>query len=116
MAADADRTLFDGIVDAVGDDNGADEATIQARFEEFHRANPHVYALFVRFATEAIRSGRENYGAKAIFERVRWHVAIETQGDDFRLNNNYTSRYVRMFEREHPQHQGFFRTRELRAQ
>ena len=53
---------------------------------------------------------------KALFERVRWHVAIE-QGDDvFKVNNNLTSHYARLIMTCEPDLAEFFETRELRAQ
>lgn len=87
--------------------------TIQERFEAFHGANPHVFAAFRRFAQEALAAG-QHVGAKAIWERMRWHLAIETRGDSFKLNNNFTSRYARLLERTDPRFAGFFETRRLR--
>jgi hypothetical protein len=60
------------------------------------------------------RTGRTHYSMKGIFERVRWHHDIETNTrEPFKLNNNYTARYVRLIEKEYPNLVGFFRTREL---
>lgn len=90
--------------------------TIQQRFEKFHQDNPAIYELIMRFTKEAQRRGFKNYSIKGIFERVRWHMNIETDSkDEFKLNNNYTSRYVRLIEQKHPELSGFFRTRELTA-
>lgn len=91
---------------------------IQMKFEEFHANNPHVYKLIMRFIGEAKRRGFKHYTIKGIFERVRWHMNIETYAtgnDEFKLNNNFTSRYVRLIEQRHPELTGFFRTRELTA-
>jgi hypothetical protein len=83
------------------------------RFWEYHRANPHVFILFARFAMQVKHNGHDHYSAKAIFERVRWHFSVETTGEDFKLNNNYTSRYARLLAEEYPEFEGFFRNREL---
>ena len=89
---------------------------LQQRFLNYHAKNPHVYALFKKFAKDAKSKGRKHFGAKAVIERVRWSVNIDTDSlDEFKLNNNYTSRYVRMLEQEDPSFLGFFRKRELRA-
>ena len=88
--------------------------TIQERFAAFDRANPHVYRLLVRFAFEA-KARRTRYSLKALFERIRWHVQIETGGEEFKLNNLYTSRYARKLIAEYPEFEGFFETRELKA-
>lgn len=83
---------------------------IKADFEQYHAANPHIYAAFVQF-TLYIIGKRERFGAKAIMERVRWHT-LESGDDGFKINNNYTALYARKFMREHPEHAGFFVTRE----
>lgn len=86
--------------------------SIQERFERFHAEHPEVYELFVRFASELRRAGRERYGAKSIAERIRWHYAT-SGGPDFKLNNVFVSRYARKIIDEHPEFAGFFETRRL---
>lgn len=83
----------------------------QEKFYQYHNANPQVYQMFERFALEAILSGRKNFGAGAIAERMRWYTAIETKGDDFKICNDYRAFYARLFEEINPKHQGFFRKR-----
>ena len=85
------------------------------RFKDFHEANPHVYELIKRFTMEAIAAGFKHYGIQSIAERVRWHTAIETEGEALKLNNNHTAYYARMFMDDYPDHEGFFRTRVLTA-
>lgn len=87
----------------------------EARFEAFHRDNPHVYELFKKYTLEAIASGRETYSTISIFERIRWFTDIETQGDPFKINQNFAAYYGRQSMRDHPEHEGFFRTRKLRS-
>ncbi len=90
---------------------------LDAAFMEHHRANPAVWSLFERFALEAARAGRKHFGAKAVFERMRWHIEFETKDSlaDWKLNNNYTSRYARMFAERHPEHADLFQFRELKS-
>jgi hypothetical protein len=88
-----------------------DKIELAARI--YARDNPHVWALFVRFTFELIRSGRQSYSSKAVFERIRWHVDVTTKSvDEFKINNNYTAIFARWFHAQYPQHVGFFRTRE----
>lgn len=91
--------------------------TIQQRFLDYHRANPEIYRLIVFYARQAKRSGhRARYGMKVIFERVRWHVEIETLSlDDYKLNNDFSSRYARLVMEQEPDLADFFETRELKA-
>lgn len=92
-----------------------DDASIQARFERFHADHPEVYALLVRFTREAKDMGRRaHYGVAAVFERARWHAEIE-KTEEFKLNNNYRSRYARLIMEQEPDLDGFFSLRELTA-
>lgn len=102
------KTLFDTI----------DDRTIQERFEQFLAQNPHVFALFRRFAEQARQAGKRRYSADALLHRLRWHIDIElqaTEGEEFRLNNNYSSRLSRKLVELDPTFEGFFETRKLKA-
>lgn len=89
---------------------------IEKQFQKFHKDNPHILKLILKFIRKVRRTGRETYSINAIFERIRWHVEIETNGDDFKMNNNYRSRYVRLIERKYPRYRGFFKTRKLSSE
>jgi len=89
-------------------------SALQKAFEQFDKDNPHVWNLFVQFAFRAIRKGFNHYGAKTIFEAIRYHSDIVTKDKDFKLNNDYTAYYARKFEREYPEHRGFFRMRKVK--
>lgn len=84
-------------------------------FWEYHAENPHIYDGFDRFARDAVRSQRDTFGAQAIFERLRWYMAIERNDDAFKVNNNFSSYYARLWMRNNPEQRGFFRRRKLRA-
>jgi len=81
-------------------------------FERFDADNPKVWELFVRFTKQLIARGFKHYSADAVLHRVRWETAVETTGDAFKVNNNFVSGYARKFEREYPEHAGFFRMRQ----
>lgn len=111
---EARQLALAGIFDDL--DTSPEQRTISERFWEFHRAHPAVYQHLRRFALEAKARGRERLGIKAIWERLRWYVAVEARDvDGFKLNNNYTSRYARLLMRQERDLEGFFETRELRA-
>lgn len=86
---------------------------IEKEFWEFHAANPKVYALFSRFTLDAINAGRVRFSQNFVVERIRWYTAIETRGDDFKINNNYRAYYARLWMRDHPDFDGLFGTRTL---
>ncbi len=88
---------------------------LKAAWWEFHRANPHVYAMFKRFTFEVLRR-HTHYSARAVVHRMRWHTSIEVVNDDeFKINNNHTPYYARLFMKDFPLHEGFFRTRETKS-
>ena len=89
---------------------------MKEQFDRFHRENPQVYELFRKFTYQVIDAGRKNFGAKAVMERIRWSTMVETKGDAYRLNNNYTAYYARMFMAAHPEHEGLFETRKSCAE
>lgn len=87
-------------------------AEVRDEFLEFHRAHPEVWRLFERFALDAARSGRR-IGAKAIAERIRWETVIEQRGE-FKLNNNHTAIYARIFAEKYPAMGDVFEFRTMR--
>lgn len=88
---------------------------IDARFAAFHKANPAVYRLFVAFAEQAQAAGRRRIGVKAIAERIRWEVAVNTAGESFKLNNVYVSRYARLLQEQRPDLGALIETRRLKS-
>ena len=60
--------------------------------------------------------GIDRYGAKAIWEVLRYELALKshTSGEAYALNNNYTSRFARKL-MEEEEFAGFFETRTLRG-
>ena len=77
----------------------------------FDAANPAVYIEFDKADTRLIETGVRHYGAKAIFEYLRFGTAVRGRGDIFKLNNNYTAYYARKWEENHPEYAGFFSMR-----
>ena len=66
-------------------------------FEDFHDKNPQVYAVLARLAREWVEAtGRGKLGIKALYERARWEIAVQTSNPDYKLNNNFTAFYARL--------------------
>ena len=93
----------------------APPSVIDAAFWKFHRENPKVYEKIINLAERAKAQGRSKIGMKMIFEVIRWEHLIETNAEDFKLNNNYTSRYVRILERDRPELAKMFEQRRIRS-
>ena len=90
-------------------------STIQEQFEKFHYANPHIYIRLVSMANQAKRAGRRKIGMQMLFEVMRWNSIVQTEGDEFKLNNNYCAHYARKIMAENPHLDGIFEVREQRA-
>lgn len=91
--------------------------TIQERFEQFHTQNPWVYVALEKLITEFVAKGRKRIGIRMIWEVVRWHYALSTTDptSEFRTNDHYHSRYVRLLLENHPEWAGLFELRKLKA-
>jgi hypothetical protein len=77
------------------------ELTIEARFVEFHRTNPHVYRSLRDLALAKAEQGARRISPKLLFEELRaGGVATATGDDPYQLNNIYTSRYARLLAAE----------------
>lgn len=81
------------------------------KFEKYHAENPQIYREFERKTLFAISRGFRHYGAKAIFEIVRFETGIFAH-KGFKVDNTFTPDYARLFEQNHPEHAGFFEKRE----
>jgi|TARA_R110000824_G_scaffold21078_6_gene78893 hypothetical protein len=84
---------------------------IKIRFLQFHLANPHVYDKLRELSIFAKNGGAKRIGIALLFERLRWFSMFETQGDMFKLNNDYRALYARMLMNNVPQLDGFFELR-----
>lgn len=86
---------------------------IVGSFWKYHEENPKVFKLFEQFANQLRSAGRKHYGVGSITERIRWHFAVETTGDEFKINNNYRSCYARLLILKDPTFEGFFELRRM---
>ena len=84
------------------------------KFEVYNEKNPDIYKLFEKFTFEAIEKGFKKYGAKSIFELIRWHTKLTQSTNEFKINNSYAPDYARLFMKNHPQHSDFFFTRQIK--
>ena len=87
------------------------EETVEERFWRFHTANSHVAWALTRVALQLKRADRKRYGMKALFETLRFFSALQTKGDPYKRNNNFTSFYARLLMDKMPELEGFFETR-----
>lgn len=91
------------------------EPRVFEHFCRFHRDNPHIFDLFMRYAHEVRKAGRTHYSAKCITERIRWHYATTTTGDEFKISNSVTSCYPRLLIIMDPSFESFFTRHQAKA-
>ena len=87
------------------------EDRLERDFRLFHAANPAVYAELRDLALTLKRRGRRRYSIMALINVVRWQRALQTTGDDYKVNNNYAPCYARLLMSEEPELAGFFEVR-----
>jgi len=88
-------------------------------FVKYHTENIWVWKAFEECALSAIRGGRRKMGAKGLFEQLRWDQGGGFKQDlftkqEFKLNNNYTALYARLFILKFPEHKDAFALKELK--
>lgn len=87
----------------------------RAEFNAYHKANPDIFKMFFEFASEILRTGRKQYSAKTIMERIRWEKDLKNSKEDFKINNNYTAYYARGLMQRYPEFIGFFEIRQTKG-
>jgi hypothetical protein len=80
------------------------------QFVEYHAKNPEIFEKFKEFAWIIKDSGKQHYGAKALLERIGWHMEFEKKSE-FKINNNFASAYARLLISEDKSFDGFFELR-----
>lgn len=94
-------------------------STIKKSFSDFHESNPHVYDDLVRMCRKfRSRGNTGRIGIGMLFEVLRWNSHVSTIRDksDFKLNNNFRSRYARLIMKENPDLRDIFQLREIRSE
>ena len=86
--------------------------------DRFIRENPQIWQQFRMLAVKLKAKGIDRYGAKAIWEVLRYELALKavTTGEKYALNNNHVSRFARKLMDEEPEEfAGFFELRQLKG-
>jgi hypothetical protein len=90
--------------------------SIQARFERFHAANPHIYARLVEAARRLKTAGKTKIGIGHLVEDVvRWAEERTSTGETWKISNDYRSRYARLIMEQEPDLRGVFEIRQLES-
>ena len=89
--------------------------TINDLYQAWKVDNLDLMRAFYRFADYAAKHGKR-FGAKMITERLRWFAQVESHGDEYKVNNNYTSLMIRDWQRARPHWAHLVETRRLRSE
>ena len=94
---------------------GMRDLSIQDRFNEFHRLNPHVYDAFLDLAMQMKKRGKEKIGIGMLTEVLRWNYLMRTEdpNSQFKISNDYRSRYARLLMKQEPKLDGLFQINKL---
>jgi len=98
------------------------------RFKSIHKERPKIYEVFQKVTFELMKRGYDRYSAYGIMHIVRfkiWQPGVDMRPDeDYKISNNMTPFYARLFLRDFPEHQdnpdegikGFFQTKVKRLE
>jgi hypothetical protein len=90
-------------------------STVEKRFHNFHLENPHVYDMFIRFATQALTVGMNRISSKFIINRIRWEAMVTTAGENFKIDDRFTAWYARQFVKDFPEYSDRIEMRTIRT-
>ena len=89
--------------------------TLKERFEKFDAENPHIYDLFCKYTNDAIKSGKDRMSHWLVANRIRWDAEVLTNTDEqYKISNDFIAFYARKFMKDYPQHEGFFKIKEMK--
>ena len=91
-------------------------STIEQGFLKFHEKHPKVYSMFkTYFDFLSNRKGWRRVSGKFIIEKIRAEVFTGSENEEYKIDNSYTSSYVRMFIKDHPEYASYFTLRKSQA-
>lgn len=80
-------------------------------FKEWLTENFHVYVEFDQRASKLWSAGRTHFGARSIWETMRYDSAIGELNSEWKLNDHFPPCCARLWMMLHPQAADFFETR-----
>lgn len=86
---------------------------LKQKWWTWHKANPEVFEAFEIIAFDLIKQGHKHYSSDAILHIVRFNLnKAKGPEDQYKINNNYSAYYARLFMHYHPRYNDFFETRQ----
>jgi hypothetical protein len=84
------------------------------KFKQYHLDNPHVYRKFKEYSSKMRASGVDRYSGWVIINVIRWEHDLATQGDVFKINNDFIALYVRLLIYHDRTFASFFEMRKMK--
>jgi hypothetical protein len=88
---------------------------IDEAFRHFIHRNPRIVHRVIALAFELQNAGNDTASMETIFGKLRWDEKFKANGEQFAINDHYSSRMSRLVMQLEPDLDGFFNTRVLRA-
>jgi hypothetical protein len=88
----------------------------KGKFRKFHFANPHIYQTFSIYSWDAANVGHKVFSHWLIMNRIRWDSLIQTDGEKYKIPNEFIAFYARMFMIRHPQLGAFFKIKRMKGE
>lgn len=92
--------------------------TIEQAFDKFDAKHPSVYKDFEKLVSSLIANNKKCISGKAIIEYLRNKDLFTNEANPAKISicNNNTSRMVRKYILNHPEHIGYFKFHHLRKE
>jgi hypothetical protein len=88
--------------------------SIDERFADFHRANPHVYVELRRAALHAVATGATRLSIAKLAEDLRADPLLRTVSADFKINNDFRRPFAELLMKNESSLMGRFELRTRR--
>ena len=88
----------------------------KGKFRKFHFANPHIYQTFSIYSWDAAKAGHKVFSHWLIMNRIRWDSLIQTDGEKYKIPNEFIAFYARMFMIRYPQLGAFFKIKRMKGE
>jgi len=86
------------------------------KFRKFNFNNPLVYQTFSTYSWDAASAGHKVFSHWLIMNRIRWDSLLKTDGEKYKIPNEFIAFYARMFMIKHPQLGTFFKIKRMKGE
>lgn len=81
-------------------------------FDDYLLDNFHLWTEFQQLAYQMINRGRTHYSSKTIIQVMRFHSVLEELDSEYKISDQWSADYGRLFMLAHPEYSTFFKTKD----